>query len=147
MLSHPSSVLWPPPTSQPASSRISLFRLIPFVTVVVGYRPGETSPVPSPAFTTSRSLYTGGFLAAAFSGSSPLPWPSLRVTSSTPSCSPLGVNMSVLQDSLNVTGCCFAPLSQGVSTLQYSQSPDCTGCLLRGLLIVATTGLPPVSRR
>jgi len=69
--------LWPPPTSHPASSWISLFRLIPFVTVVVGYRPGETSPVPSPTFTTSRSPYAGGYFTATFPGSSPLPWPSL----------------------------------------------------------------------
>ena len=48
-MSHPSPVLWPHPTSHPASSWISLHQLIPFVTVVVGYRPDETSPVPSPA--------------------------------------------------------------------------------------------------
>ena len=78
--------LWPPPTSHPASSWISLHQLIPFVTVVVGYRPDETSPVPhlhlravqvSSTFTTSRSPYTGGFFTAVFPGSSPLPWPSL----------------------------------------------------------------------
>jgi len=65
MLSRWSSVLWPPPTSHPASPWISLLQLIPEVTVDVGHRPGETSPVPSPAFTTSRSPYAGEFFSAA----------------------------------------------------------------------------------
>ena len=45
--------------------------------MAVGHQLDEISPVPSPTFTTSRSPYTGGFLAAALPGSSPLPWPSL----------------------------------------------------------------------
>ena len=72
--------LWPPPTSHPASSWISPLRLIPFVTVDVGHRPDEISPVPSSTFATSRSPYAGGFFAAAYPGSSPLPWPSLSAT-------------------------------------------------------------------
>ena len=56
---------------------------------------------------------------------------------------------------LDVTGCCFAPPSRRDTTLpwpgrqdrQHSQSPDCTGCLPRGLLTVTTTGLAPASRR
>ena len=47
----------------------------------------------------------------------------------------------------HVTGCGLAPLSPGDTTLQHSQSPGCTGCLLRGPLAVTTTRLPPVSRR
>ena len=66
VLSRPSSVLWPPPTSHPASLRISPVRVIPSVTVVVVNRPGETSPVPSSPVLTSRSPYAGGFFAAAF---------------------------------------------------------------------------------
>ncbi len=77
LLSRWSSVIWPPPTSHPASSWISPLRLIPFVTMAVGHRPDEISPVPSFTVTTSRSPYTGGFFTAAFPGSSPLPWPSL----------------------------------------------------------------------
>src|SRR5450759_2999533 len=69
LLSRWSSVLWPPPTSQPAYSWISPFGLIPFVTMTVGHRPDEISPVSSPAFTTSRTPYTGEFFTAAFSGS------------------------------------------------------------------------------
>ena len=65
LLSQGSSVVWPPPTSHPASRWTSLLQLIPAVTVDVGHRPGETSPVPSPAFTTSRSPYAEGFFAAA----------------------------------------------------------------------------------
>ena len=61
-----------------------VFRLIPIVTVVVGNRPNETSPVSSPTFTTSHAPYAGGFLTAVLSGSSPRPWPSLGMTSSAP---------------------------------------------------------------
>jgi hypothetical protein len=59
---------------------------------------------------------------------------------------PFRVNMSVLQVSLYVTGYCFASLSQGVTTLQHNQSPDCIGCLLSGSLTFTGTGLSPVSR-
>jgi hypothetical protein len=152
-LSRWSLVLWPPPTSHPASSWISLHQLIPVVTMAVNRRPSETSPpefhsgVPSPTFTASRSPYAGGFLTTAFPGSSPLLWPSPCMKGSAPSCSPCGANISTLQDSLHVTGCCFAPLSQGVTTLRHSQSPGCTGCLLSGGLTLTRTGLSPASRR
>src|SRR3990172_7836705 len=115
LLSRWSSVLWPPPTSHPASSWTSLHQLIPVVTTVVGRRPCETSPVPSPTVTTSRSPYAGGFLTTASPGSSPLLWPSPSLTSSAPSPSPCGANISALQDSLYVTGCCFVPLSHLVT--------------------------------
>ncbi|MCX6055307.1 MAG: hypothetical protein NTZ74_10415, partial [Chloroflexi bacterium] len=78
LLSRWSSVVWPPPTSQPASAWISPFGLIPVVTMTVGHRPEEISPVSSSAFVTSRTPYTGEFFSAAFSGSSPIPWPSPR---------------------------------------------------------------------
>ena len=87
LLSWWSTVLWPPPTSHQASGWTSLLQLIPVITVGVGHRPDETSPVPSPTVATSRSPYAGGFLAAAFPGSSPLPWPSLCMRSSAPSFS------------------------------------------------------------
>ena len=77
LLSLPSSVLWSPPTSHPASSWISLLELIPVVTTAVSCRPNQISPVPSPPFPTSRSPYAGRLFAAASTGSSPLPWPSL----------------------------------------------------------------------
>jgi len=148
------------------------FRLIPVVSVDVSHRPDETSPVSSPAFTASRSPYAGGacpersrrILDGCIPGSSPLPWPSSSSSDSAPSYSPRGANISTLQDlslrlrsgqalslskdSLHVTGCCFTPRSPGGDTsLQYSQSPGCTGRLLRDLLVVFTTGLAPVSRR
>ena len=100
LLSRWSSVVWPPPTSHPASSWTSPLRLIPFVTVDVGHRPDEISPVPSPTFTTSRSPYAGGFLAAAFPGSSPLPWPSLCYEQLSSLLSRFRVRISTLQDSL-----------------------------------------------
>jgi len=79
-------------------------------------------------------------------GSPLLPWPSLSLNSWTPSCSPLGANISTLQDSLDVTGCCFAPLPQGDTSLQHIRLPGCIGCLLRGPLAVTTTGLARVNR-
>ena len=153
-----SSVVWPPPTSHSASSWISLLQLIPFVTTDVDRRPCETSPVPSSTFydalhrrcaasPTSRSPYAGGFFAVVYSGSSPLPWPSPSLTGSAPSCSLFRANLSTLQDSLYVTGCCFALLSQEVTSLQHSQLPGCTGCLLPGHLTVTRIGLSPISRR
>ena len=145
MLSQWSSVIWPPPTSHSASSWISLLQLIPFVATDVGRRPSETSPVPSPTFTTSRSPYAGGFLTAVLPGSSPLPWPSPSLTGSAPSFSHLWANLSTPQDSLDVTGCWFAFLSQEVTSLQHNRSPDCTGCLLPGRLTVTRTGLPPAT--
>ena len=91
--------------------------------------------------------YAGEFFGAAFPGSSRLPWPSLRMTSSALPCSPFGANLSTLQDSLYVAGCGFALLSQEVTTLQHLRSPRSTGCLLRGCLTITATGLSPASRR
>jgi hypothetical protein len=61
------------PTGTMASSDFSsgflqdfTFRLIPSVSAVLCHRPDETSPVPSPAVTTSRTPYTGEFFTAAF---------------------------------------------------------------------------------
>ena len=53
---------------------------------------------------------------------------------------PFRANISALQDSLYVAGCCFALLSQEVTTFQHTRSPRCTGCLLPGRL----TDLPRV---
>ena len=113
----------------------------------MGHRPCETSPVPSPTFTTSRSPYAGEFFGVVPSGSSHLPWPSLSLTSSALPGSPCGANISTLQDSLYVTGCGFALLSQEDTTLQHLRSPRSTGCLLRGGLTLTATGLAPASRR
>ena len=96
---------------------------------------------------TSRSPYAGGFFAAVLSGSSPLPWPSVSLSTSAPSFSPFRANISTLQDSLDVTGFSFASLSRGVTTLQHHQLPDGTGCLLHGGLTLTVTGLTPASRR
>ena len=68
LLSRWSTVLWPPPTSHQASGWTSLLQLIPVITVDVGHRPNETSPVPSLAVLTSRSPYAGGFFAVAVQG-------------------------------------------------------------------------------
>jgi hypothetical protein len=142
-----SSVLWPPPTSHSAFPWTSLPQLIPAITMGVGHRPNETSPVPSSTVTVSRSLYAEEFFSAALSGSSHLPWPSLQIDKLGSPLSPYGVNLSTLQDSLNVTGYGFALLSREVTTLQHLRSPRGTGCLLRGGLTLTATGLSPVSRR
>jgi hypothetical protein len=105
------STIWPPPTSHSASSWTSPLRLIPFVTMGVGHRPDELSPVSSPAFTTSRSPYAGGFFTAAFPGSLPFPWPSLCYEQLGSLLSRFRIRISTLQDSLYVAGCCFASLS------------------------------------
>ena len=71
MLSHPSLSFRS--TGTMASSDFSsgflqdfASRLIPSVTMVLYHRPDETSPVPSPAVTTSRTPYTGEFFTAVF---------------------------------------------------------------------------------
>jgi hypothetical protein len=72
----------------------------------------------------------------------------VHLIGSTPlSCSLFRANMSVLQVSHYVTGCCFASLPQGVTTLRHSRSPGHIGCLLSGSLTFPRTGLSPVGRR
>ncbi len=71
----------------------------------------------------------------------------LRLRGSALLCSPCGANMSTLQDSLYGTDRCFAPPSRRDTPLRHSQSPDCTGSLLRGSLAITTTGLAPVSEQ
>ena len=128
----------------PGFRRTSLLQFIPAVTVDVGHRPVgrpcfiacfHNIPVPHTPEGSSQLLSV-----------LPLPWPSVSISNSAPSCSPCGANISTLQDSLDVTGCCFAPLPQRVTSLQHIRLPRCTGCLLRGPLAVTTTGLTPVSR-
>jgi hypothetical protein len=57
---------------------------------------------------------------------------------------PFRVNITALQGSLYGTDCGFALLSREDTSLQYNQSPGCTGRLLRGSLAITTTGLAPV---
>jgi hypothetical protein len=97
-----------------------------------------------PAF---RSPYAGGFFEAAPPESSPLPWPSRSLKRSAPACSPCGVNMSTLQDSLDGTDYWVALPSQEDTALHHPQSPRSSGSLLRGSLAITTTGLPPVSHQ
>ncbi len=121
-------------------------QLIPSVTLAVDKRPDETSPVPSSAFPTSHAPYTGGFLTAAIQILRRFCSLRLRSRARLP-LFPFRANISVLQASRHVTGCWFAPLSQGDTSLQHIRLPRCTGRLLHGLLVVTTTGLTPVSRR
>ena len=153
MLSHPSAVLRPPPTSHPTSFRISpcgLYLLSGRFCTIHRMRPllfhrllSQHPILPTPE--SSSRLFSPEF--GDTSGSLPLLLPSPCVTGSALSCSPYGANMSVLQVSLYVTGYCFASLSQGVTTLRYNQSPSYIGCLLPGGLTLTRTGLPPASRR
>jgi hypothetical protein len=119
--------------------------LIPGLPRVVAPRPRELSPVALTAFPASRSPYAEEFLGAASPDSSPLPWPSRSLKRSALPCSPLGANMSTLQDSLHGTGCWFAPPSQRDTPLRHTGSPQCNGSLLRGSLAITATGLAPVS--
>ena len=70
-----------------------------------------------------------------------------RLRRSAPSCSPCGANISTLQDSLHGTDCWFALPSQEDTTLHHTQSPGCSGSLLRGSLAITTTGLAPDSHQ
>ncbi len=54
-------------------------------------------------------------------------------------------NLTMLQSSLDVTDCCFAPPSQRDTPLQHNQSPGSTGRLLLSFLAITETGLAPVS--
>ena len=60
-------------------------------------------------------------------GSSPLPWPSLSLTNSALSGSRPRANISALQDSLHVTGCCFAPLPQEHICFSTTSHPEALG--------------------
>ena len=123
-------------------------RLIPSVWTVLYRPPDETSPVPSSTFATSHTPYTGEFFAAVFQVLHRFYCLRHAWIGSALSCSPFGANMSVLQVSLYVTGCCFAPSSRRVTTLRHNQSPDCIAeGLLSGGLTLTRTGLSPVSRR
>src|SRR2546427_7803970 len=55
--------------------------------------------------------------------------------------------MSALQDSLHGTDYEVALLSQEDTALHHTQSPRCSGSLLRGSLAITTTGLSPVSHQ
>src|SRR2546425_13362323 len=55
--------------------------------------------------------------------------------------------MSALQDSLHGTDYGVALLSQEDTALRHTQSPRCSGSLLRGSLAITTTELSPVSHQ
>jgi len=147
MLSRPSTVVWPHPTSHRASPRASPHRLIPRLTTVADRRPGETSLVTPPAFTTFRSPYAEEFFEADSSDSPPLPWPSPYSEWLGSPFFPLRGLVTTLQDSLYVTDCCFARPSRADTPLRHNQSPRSTGSLLRGSQRITTTGLAPASKR
>ena len=121
--------------------------LMPRLPRGVDPRPREISLVALMALPTFRSPYAGGFFEAARPESSPLPWPSRQMKRSAPSWSPCGANMSALQDSLHGTDYGVALLSQEDTALRHTQSPRCSGSLLRGSLAITTTELSPVSHQ
>ena len=123
-MSHPSSVLWPPPTSHPASSWISPPRLIPFVTSALCLRPDETSPVPSFTVTTSRSPYTGEFFAAAFPGSSPLLLPSLLAHKLGSLFFPFGLTCRRCKIHFMLRAAALRPFPRGLQRFSTSGHPD-----------------------
>jgi len=127
--------------------RLRIAVLIPSLPRAVDPRPREISLVALMAIPAFRSPYAEEFFGAALPDSSPLPWPSLCMNRSALLCSPLGANMSALQDSLHGTDCWFAPPSQRDTPLHHLRSPGSSGSLLRGSLAITTTGLPPVSHQ
>ena len=90
LLSAPSPVLCPHPTSHAAPAWISQLVLMPRLPRGVDPRPREISLVALIALPAFRSPYAGGFFEAARPESSPLPWPSRQMKRSAPSCSPCG---------------------------------------------------------
>jgi hypothetical protein len=103
VLSRWSSVLWPPPTSHLASPWTSLLQLMPAVTMAVDHRPDETSPAEYRSLAVFRRLlsqhpapHTPEGPSRLLPGSSPLPWPSLSLTSSAPSGSRCRANIPTL---------------------------------------------------
>lgn len=76
---------------------------------VCDLRPDEISPVSLMTVPAFHSPYAGEFLEAALPESSPLPWPSRYMKRSALPCSPEGVNMTTLQDSLHGTDYRLAP--------------------------------------
>ena len=146
LLSPRSAVLWPPPTSHAAPPRISLTGLYQGFPRLwtpdrmrspLFYRLLSQHSAPPTPDRSSRLLFQ---MLRLFHG--------LRLAQrgSTRPC-PFRVNISTLQDSLDVTDCCFASRSPGDTPLQHPQSPESTGSLLRGALALTTTGLTPASRR
>lgn len=145
MLSAPSTVVCPPPTSPRAPAWTSHSRAYTTPPTACVPWPGEISPVPQMAVPAFRSPYAGGLFEAAAPGSSPLPWPSREMKRSAPSCSPCGANMSTLQDSLHGTDYWVALPPQEPTALHHSRSPSRSGRLLRGSLAITPTGLAPAS--
>ena len=54
---------------------------------------------------------------------------------------PYGTNVTMLQDSLYVTDCYFAPVSHRHTSLQHNQSPKSIGGSLQGSLAITLTRL------
>ena len=124
VLSQWSAVLWPPPTSQTASLWTSPRGLIPAITVDVGHRPPEISPVPSFAVTASRSPYAGGFFAAASPGSSPLPWPSLAMKARLPLAPPQGLTYRRCKIHVMLRATVLHPVRRGLHRFRTSGRPE-----------------------
>ena len=66
-------------------------------------------------------------LRGCLPGSSPLPCPSLSLTNSAPSGSRPRANISAQQDSLYVTGCCFAPFLRSILRFSTTDHPEALG--------------------
>jgi hypothetical protein len=113
LLSLPSAVLWPPPTSHTASPQTSTFTALYLgLHSLWKLRPHEISLVLLMALPAFRSPYAEEFFEAASPDPSPLPWPSRSLKRSALLCSPFRANISTLQDSLYGTDYRVAPPSQ-----------------------------------
>jgi hypothetical protein len=116
-------------------------------TTSAGPGPGRASPVPASTFQPFRSLYPGGFIAAALPGSSRLPWPSPRIPGLGSPLSPDGASVTRRQDSLDVTDRPVAsPKGAFDAGLRRRAFPPDVTSLLPGALVLTGTGLSPAGR-
>ena len=106
--------------------------------------PARASPVPAPTLRPCRSLYPGGFLAAALPGSTRRPWPSPRFPRFGSPLSRERASVTRRQDSLDVAAWPVAPPKGAFDTgLRRRAFPPDAASLLPGALALTGTGLPP----
>src|SRR5262249_14387567 len=103
------SLLPPPPTPTPLRAVFPFAGFIPGRPPAPRPRPRGGPPLPPPPSVRSAPHYGGGFLGAAPSGSSRLPWPSPRYSRLGSPLSPHGAGLTPRQASLHAADRTVAP--------------------------------------